>query len=815
MNGKKGFDMIFTMKKKDPGRSGPAKKIRRAVSAVLAIWTVLSLFCAAVLPVFAYEIDFRDTESILRAIGTGYSWDLEESIRDLFFDSDYSLFEEDSVTLRGAPEYGHLWPYTNADDFGTSVTDRGRVIDWDWYCAGCVSYACFFSCSVYGYPGNRSDQNVRLDPSDPYSEDDLKNYLTEYAQPGEHFRTIDRSHSVVFLCFDENDDGEEGFWIAEYLGGSRTTSNGEFVYYPEHDRFDLHFYTYGEFISLYKYSTWFLYDSYETSAYRGGGTVDPETLHSARIRDSLDIVLAVDMSGSMGGTKLKNTKKAVKAFFESVTEAGAEASLVSYDDRARILCGLTDDGEELCDKADRLRERSGTNLYEALVTAADILGEEDRAENRRAVVFMCDGTGISGGESVAVTLPNGETTAIDSGCEDVYLLCEEMKADGIAILPISFGIPEDSDDYALLCAVASADRSGKSFFAEITDVRDDDEVMNCYTDAAETVCFRTPAVYTPGGENPGENQNPPAANTHRITFSYEDGTSAFLDAAEGTAAQDHPDCRRLSGVYGADFARAAEEQRYFLGWVTDNGEFYDFSSPVLSDVMLFPLFGNGDAAQNGSGTEPETGTGEGPAENESGNGESVDASCNGGDGCPLEEFSDLDSSFWYHDGVHYCLENGIMNGVGGGLFSPDGFLTRGMLVTVLYRIEGEPALRNDCVFYDVAPGSWYEKAVVWASGMGLVNGYGDGRFGPDDLITREQMTAIFFRYAEAVGRDTANRADLSGFLDGYSVSDWAKESMSWAKAEGLINGVTDELLDPTGRATRAQTAAVLFRFFGK
>ena len=175
-------------------------------------------------------------------------------------------------------------------------------------------------------------------------------------------------------------------------------------------------------------------------------------------------------------------------------------------------------------------------------------------------------------------------------------------------------------------------------------------------------------------------------------------------------------------------------------------------------------------------------------------------------------FGDVNKSDWFYDDVKFVFENKLMNGVTADTFEPGLTTTRGMIVTVLYRLAGEPEVTGKADFDDIASGSYYEKAVIWASENGIVNGYGDGKFGPNDEVTREQLAAILCRYAKLMGIDTTKSADLSAFKDADKVSSWAAEALGWANANKLINGIGGGLLDPAGKATRAQVAAILHRF---
>jgi len=175
-------------------------------------------------------------------------------------------------------------------------------------------------------------------------------------------------------------------------------------------------------------------------------------------------------------------------------------------------------------------------------------------------------------------------------------------------------------------------------------------------------------------------------------------------------------------------------------------------------------------------------------------------------------FIDVHESDWFYDAVKYVYINGLMNGTSANTFEPNLETTRAMIVTILWRLEGQPEAVAASSFQDVTSGQYYAKAVAWGAENGVVKGYDADTFGPNDNITREQMVAILYRYASYKGYDVTSADDLAAFADATSVSDWALAGTKWAVAEGLINGVTATSLDPTGNATRAQVATILMRF---
>ncbi len=172
-------------------------------------------------------------------------------------------------------------------------------------------------------------------------------------------------------------------------------------------------------------------------------------------------------------------------------------------------------------------------------------------------------------------------------------------------------------------------------------------------------------------------------------------------------------------------------------------------------------------------------------------------------------FTDVTEANWYYDEVYYVWANGLMQGTSATTFGPNVDTTRAMVVTILWRLEGEPASGYDMDYSDVAGGAWYADAVRWATEHGIVNG-SEGQFYPGGTVTREQLAAMLYRYAQYKGYDLTG-GDLSGFADVGAVSGWAETSLAWAVGQGLLQG-SDSQVDPQGSAIRAQTAAILMRF---
>ena len=179
---------------------------------------------------------------------------------------------------------------------------------------------------------------------------------------------------------------------------------------------------------------------------------------------------------------------------------------------------------------------------------------------------------------------------------------------------------------------------------------------------------------------------------------------------------------------------------------------------------------------------------------------------------PVQAFRDVPSSAWYAESVNYVLEKQYMEGVSEKDFAPNESVTRGMLVTVLYRVAGLPKTKGNSGFSDVKKGAYYADAVTWASVKGIVNGYSEKSFGPDDAVTREQAAAILYRYADTNGYDVSAVTDVTRYADAAYISAYAMDAMRWANAVGLLTGTSDSTLSPRGTATRAQLAAVIMRY---
>ena len=181
----------------------------------------------------------------------------------------------------------------------------------------------------------------------------------------------------------------------------------------------------------------------------------------------------------------------------------------------------------------------------------------------------------------------------------------------------------------------------------------------------------------------------------------------------------------------------------------------------------------------------------------------------------VNPFTDVSEKDWFYNDAMFVYKNGLMLGTSKTLFSPHGTVTRGMMATILWRMEGSLAPKGENSFTDVEAGRWYADAITWAAENGIFAGYSMDKFGPDDPITREQLTAIFYRYADYKGYKLTITGNLDKFEDADKITDYAKTVMQWAVGNGLIKGKSENLLDPQGTATRAEIAAMLHRFVEK
>jgi len=193
------------------------------------------------------------------------------------------------------------------------------------------------------------------------------------------------------------------------------------------------------------------------------------------------------------------------------------------------------------------------------------------------------------------------------------------------------------------------------------------------------------------------------------------------------------------------------------------------------------------------------------------------STCSGDHTCPIWSYTDIEPTAWYHDGVHYIIEKGLMTGYGNGIFKPDANTSRAMIAVMLWRLEGSPVVNYLLDFEDVKAEAWYTEAIRWAKSEGIIGGYGNGYWGPDDTVIREQMVTILWRYAQYKGYDVSVGEDTNilSYDDAFDVAEYAIPAMQWACGAGIMNGYGNGYLGPNDGATRAQAAQMLKNFIEK
>ena len=316
-----------------------------------------------------------------------------------------------------------------------------------------------------------------------------------------------------------------------------------------------------------------------------------------------------------------------------------------------------------------------------------------------------------------------------------------------------------------LTSLPSASRSGSySFDGWYTEKSGGTKITTATVFSAKTTVYAH-WTYTGGG---GGGYNPPVTY---YTLRFETG-----------GGSDIPSVREAYNTY-IDLTKYVPTWRghTFIGWYTERSLINKVSGVYLTkDMTVYALWR----------VDENPGTGANP-------------------------FTDVSEKDWFYGDVMFVYENGLMLGTSKTLFSPHGTATRGMMATILWRMEGSPAPKGKNSFTDVEAGKWYADAITWTAENGIFAGYGKDKFGPDDPITREQLAAIFYRYADYKGYDLTVKGNLDKFKDADKITDYAKTAMQWAVGSGLVKGKSGNLLDPQGTATRAEIAAMLHRFIEK
>lgn len=403
---------------------------------------------------------------------------------------------------------------------------------------------------------------------------------------------------------------------------------------------------------------------------------------------------------------------------------------------------------------------SGTNADSFTISKNSIT---DIEENSRDTFTVVPNTGLPVGTYTATITVSGDNIlpetvsvsfTVSASCYTIT-----FDANGGTVSPETMTTDADGK----LATLPTPTRSGGYIFKGwYTEATGGTEVT------ADTVFGEDTTVYAQWRYNGGGSSS---AKLYTVKFETNGGTNVV-------------DARVLKNSKLTEPTAPTKAGYKFDGWFTDE-EFrtaYDFDAKVTQDFKLYAKWSEIEETDTHN--------------------------------CPSKAFYDLDTTLWYHEDTDYVIENGIFKGVTENAFAPNDKLTRAMLVTVLYRIEGEPATNRSIPFGDVDMGAYYANAVVWAQQNGIVNGISETEFAPDNSITREQIAAIIHRYAQYKGIDVSvgENTNILSYNDYDDISEYAIASMQYACGSGLLKGRTESTLNPKENATRAEVAAILHRF---
>ena len=408
---------------------------------------------------------------------------------------------------------------------------------------------------------------------------------------------------------------------------------------------------------------------------------------------------------------------------------------------------------------------------------------------------------------------------------------ENMDADSAAsglMAGNNISIPNTASDYAQIATEGESNwefpgqipgstsvaQIGDTYYQNLQDAVDavaNEGTITLLKDCSEAVSVARPVTFTiDTNDNVTFTGSVSAGNGYRVTVSNGTYTvSAYSTGGSGTGGSGTQVTRyavsiadTTNGTVTSNRSSAAEGAKVTLTVAPNEG--YELGTIVVTDANgdSVQLTNNNDSTY--SFTMPDSRVTVSAIFTEAGEEPTPDPT-------PSMPFTDVNDGDWFYDVVQYAYDNGLMTGTSATTFEPNTSTTRGMIVAVLNRLEGGPTAEA-AGFTDVNDGDWYADAVNWAASVGIVNGFEDNTFRANDPITREQMAAILYNYADYKGYDVSERADLSGYADADSISSWALDTLEWANAEGLITGMSADTIAPQGQATRAQVAAMFQRF---
>ncbi len=462
--------------------------------------------------------------------------------------------------------------------------------------------------------------------------------------------------------------------------------------------------------------------------------------------------------------------------------------------------GVTVDGDGKTIKYTGTEDVTGGTLI--LVAAAgnnavieDVTIDTDgKAEH--GVQFYCVTGGklsnvvINGGSYTSVMINGAEATVENSTLnpdEGAYANIEYGMGSGVTTLPeVTLDNVTGGTDLPLVYVDIEQIKENNADFAELTN----EEIVEAINETLDGIQLDV--------DNDGNVVSP---ETYTVTFDANGGTVDVKSAVtnnEGKLALDELPEPERSGSYD------------FNGWYTqeEGGNRITINTVFEKNTTVYAQW----EYTGGSNNNNNNNNNNNSNNNYNGGGNPNRITISGGNNGNQEmAFADVLSGQWYYDAVKYVFDQGLMNGTSDTTFEPDATTSRGMIVTILYRLDDQPVVPVSG-FSDVAADQYYSKAISWATTRNIVKGYGDGRFGPDDAITREQMATILYRYAQYKGYSVTGAADFAQYSDADAVSSYATDAMAWAVGTGIINGTDGTVLLPQDTATRAQVAQILTRF---
>ena len=435
----------------------------------------------------------------------------------------------------------------------------------------------------------------------------------------------------------------------------------------------------------------------------------------------------------------------------------------------------------------------GTSVHDTPFRDGEIYLLQITIKPKTGYSFTADTKLLYGGTELSAPDATNPTASCGAIAPDCSMAMALINADG-ASAPLTYTVTFDANGGSVTPANATTEATGKLATLPTPTRSGSYTFKGWYTASSggtkittDTVFDADTTIYAQWNYT-GSTGGGGGVSKYTVKFETNGGTTVASKSVTRNAKLEEPTAPTKDGFK-------------FDGWYTDKElkTVYDFDAKVTKNFTLYAKW-----------TEVKT---EEPDDNKPG---TSDSECDGtiAADCPSLDFTDLDVKAWYHLDVDYVLENELMKGVAVNKFAPNDTLTRAMLVTVLYRNEGEPAVNKSIPFADIDMGAWYANAVVWAQQNGIVNGVSGTEFAPNDNITREQIAAIMHRYAQYKGYDVSvgENTNILSYDDFDSISEYAIASMQYACGSGLMKGKTASTLNPKDNATRAEIAAILHRF---